>query len=483
MRSNSKTTRTPSPNAETFFSRRLVACVLLILFYTQSIAPPALASAASRPKSGGAVAGPVRAESGAAAATAQVVQVPASQGYGIVLSPLATAFDGVVGFDYHQPTAKLVVSVNSPTGIPNNFELIEADGAHRAFSNLTGLSGELKIAAVRDDDGRGLSLGGFRAGEVLTGTGAAGVIARVEPDGSRVQPQWVTLPDESGLPSGLHLDRTGVFAGDLIAVTTAGNVWRVKSSGTATKVAELGTPLSGVVTIPADADKYGPWAGKILAGAKAQGRVYAVDAQGAAASYDLGLQPEDLRVTPAHENFYAVDPGEGKVWGAQAAAFAEMVGDVLVAQESPGRLARVRWNGAEFEVGQLASTAQLKQIAFAPAGVAPVPGVRQVYEKIAYGSDLISQRQLINSQWAVSYYVYDGHGSRPLPHRLRGFNHRHLHVRRLRHAHLADGHDAERVPLRGRAVRCGDGHVPPAGAVHAARDRPVLVDGQPRGRE
>ncbi|HEX8150503.1 MAG TPA: PKD domain-containing protein [Pyrinomonadaceae bacterium] len=383
MSPKSKTTRTHTPNAETFFSRRLVAWLLLLLLYTQSIAPPALAHAASRPTPGGAAAGPARAEGGAAAATAQVVQVPASQGFGIVLSPAATAFDGVVGLDYHQPTAKLVASVNSPTGLPNNFELIEADGAHRAFSNLTGLSGELKIAAARDDDGRGSSLGGFRAGEVFTGTGAAGVIARVERDGSRVQPQWVTLPDEAGLPNGLHLDRTGVFGGDLIAVTTAGNVWRVKSAGAATKVAELGTPLSGVVTIPADADKYGPWAGKILAGAKAQGLVYAVDAQGAAAQYDLGIRPEDLRLTPAHENFYAVDPGEGKLWGAQAAAFAGMVGDVLVAQESPGRLARVRWNGAEFEVGQLASAAQLKQIAFAPAGVAPVPGVRQVYEKIA----------------------------------------------------------------------------------------------------
>ena len=28
-----------------------------------------------------------------------------------------------------------------------------------------------------------------------------------------------------------------------------------------------------------------------------------------------------------------------------------------------------------------------------------------------YGTDLISQRQLISGNWAVSYYGYDGHGS------------------------------------------------------------------------
>ncbi|HWS87495.1 MAG TPA: RHS repeat-associated core domain-containing protein [Pyrinomonadaceae bacterium] len=387
MRHNSKTPRPSAPKADTSPARRLVACLLALLLYTQAMAPAALARAAEapRPKAGGASgpAGKARVEGGAGAASAPVVQAPAAQSYGIVLSPLGTAFGGVVGLDYHQPTGKLVASANSPTGLPNNFELIESDGARRAFSNLTGLAGELKIAAARDDDGRGLSLGGFRAGEVLTGTGAAGVIARVEPDGSRIQPQWVTLPAEAGLPNGLHLDRTGVFAGDLVTVTTAGGVWRVKSTGAATRVAELGTPLSGVVTIPADADKYGPWAGKILAGAEAQGLVYAVDAQGAAEPFDLGVRPGDLRVTPAHENFYAVDPGEQKVWGAQAAALAGMVGDVLVAQASPGALARVHWNGAEFEVSHIASAAQFKQIAFAPAGVAPIAGVGQVYEKIA----------------------------------------------------------------------------------------------------
>jgi len=35
----------------------------------------------------------------------------------------------------------------------------------------------------------------------------------------------------------------------------------------------------------------------------------------------------------------------------------------------------------------------------------------QVTRQYAYGSDLISERQLIGGQWALSYYGYDGHGS------------------------------------------------------------------------
>ncbi len=35
----------------------------------------------------------------------------------------------------------------------------------------------------------------------------------------------------------------------------------------------------------------------------------------------------------------------------------------------------------------------------------------QVVRQYTYGSDLISQRQLVNSEWSVSYYSYDGHGS------------------------------------------------------------------------
>jgi RHS repeat-associated protein len=307
---------------------------------------------------------------------------PSAETFGVVLTPLGTAFNSHAGIDYHQPSRNVLVSANSPTGQPHNFELIDGGGAHHPFSNVGGLGGALKLATARDD-GQGASLGGFRTGELFTGTGAPGVVARIAPDGAAVQNPWVTLPGEAGLPGGLHVDRTGVFGGDLIVVTDAGGVWRISAAGAAALVASLSTPLAGVTTIPDDAAKHGPWAGKILAGAKEQGAVYVVDAQGGASSYPLGINPEEIELVPAHENFFGLDPADGRLWGAPADAFATMIGDVLVAQGSPGVLKRVRWSGTEFETAQLTQVTQWGQITFAPAGVAELRGVKQVYDKLA----------------------------------------------------------------------------------------------------
>ncbi|HZB44130.1 MAG TPA: hypothetical protein VE360_02745, partial [Pyrinomonadaceae bacterium] len=300
-----------------------------------------------------------------------------------MLTPLPTAFNQHTGIDHHQPANKLIVAANSPAGQPHNFELIAADGAHAAFSNVAGLSGEPRIAAARDD-GQGRSRGGFAPGEMFAGTGLPGVIARVSADGSAVQNPWVTLPGETGLFSGgLYVDRTDVFGGDVIAVTTSGGVWRVSADGQTTLLTNLGTRLEGVTTVPGDPDRYGPWAGKILAGAPQQGAIHSIDLQGNNTSYQLGVSPTDLRLIPAHENFYGIDAGGGKLWGAPDAAFTGMIGDLLVAQGSPGTLSRVRWNGAGFDVSQIARVAQWKQITFSPAGVAQIAAVRQVHDKIA----------------------------------------------------------------------------------------------------
>src|SRR6185369_14754571 len=264
---------------------------------------------------------------------------------------------------------------------PNNFELIQAEGPHASFSNVSGVSGELKLATARDD-GFGVSLAGFKPGELFTTTDAPGVIARIASDGGTVQNPWATLAGETGLVTGLYVDRTGIYGGDVIAVTTSGGIWRINATGVATQVALLGTALSGVTTIPDAAEKYGPWSGKILAGAKDQGLIYAVDPTGAVQTFTLGVNPADIRLIPAHENFYGVDPLSRKVWGAPADAFADMIGDILVAQSS-GKLTQIHWNGTDFTTTQLAQVSQWSQIAFAPAGVAEIQGVKQVFDNLA----------------------------------------------------------------------------------------------------
>ncbi|HYG09618.1 MAG TPA: hypothetical protein VD835_06565 [Pyrinomonadaceae bacterium] len=387
-----KTTRARNFRNARFPARRFVAQVLAFMLFVQMIAPPALASPANgfplASFGGRALSSIVAAfgktDVGARAASAQhVAVVPATEEFGVVLTPLSTAFAGHNGIEHHQALGKVVVSSHSPTGMPLNFETLDADGTHRPHSNVAGLAGGLKLATARDE-GTGMSRGGFKPGELFSGTGVPGVVARVAPDGASVQNPWVTLAGEGGqLSGGLFVDRTGVFGGDLIAVTTTGGVWRINSSGVVARIADLGTHLAGVTTIPDDPARYGPWAGKILAGAKDEGIIYAIDAQGNPTSYQLGINPEEIRVIPAHENFYGVDPVGGKIWGAPDEAFAGIIGDILVAQGTPGALVRVRWNGTEFEVGRLAQVEQWAQITFSPAALSEIGGVKQFHEKLA----------------------------------------------------------------------------------------------------
>jgi RHS repeat-associated protein len=315
--------------------------------------------------------------------SAQVNAATSTQeNWNVVLTPVVTEFHDHTGIDHHQPSRKLIVSANAPTGDPNSFELLAGDGGHSGFSNVARLQGEVLVATARDD-GQGMSRGGFQPGTVFASTGAPGVVALLSADGASVQNPWVILPEETGLVTGLHLDRTGVFGGDLIVVTASGGVWRVGSSATPTQVTALGTSLAGVTVVPNDPERYGPWAGKILVGAKEEGSVYAVDAQGQSESIEVGLDPQDIDIVPAHENLFAIDPASRKLLGAAEGALTSIIGDILVTQESPGLIARVRWDGTTFVVTGLAEAAGLKQVAFSPAGVGQIPAVKQVYETIA----------------------------------------------------------------------------------------------------
>ena len=189
-----------------------------------------------------------------------------------------------VGITHHPLFNKLVVSVNEPTGLPNNLEIINDDGSHNKYTNTSGLTDELKLASVRD------TLGGFEVGEIFTGNGKPGEIIRISPDGSSVQDPWVVLPGETGIfRGGLHVDETGVYDGDLIAVTTVGNVWRINSDGEPTFLARAQSPiggpvgpihLEGVTTVPDIPEKYGPWAGKIVAGAEDLNGFFYIDTEG-----------------------------------------------------------------------------------------------------------------------------------------------------------------------------------------------------------
>ncbi|MFY9224897.1 MAG: Calx-beta domain-containing protein [Blastocatellia bacterium] len=299
------------------------------------------------------------------------------------LISISTGFNNPVGIDYHPSLNRVVISVNYPSGLPHNFELVAEDGTHAKFSNVSGLTDEVKIA-VAQDDSAGMSIGGFSAGELFSGTGVGGHIIRISPDGNTVANPWVALPNESGLLRGsLHVDRTGVFGGDLIVVTTAGGVWRINSQGEPTKLASIPTHLEGLITVPNDVEKYGPWAGKILTGAEQQGRFYTIDIQGQVEAYTLEgtdgpIKPEDIDLIEANQNFFGVNYGGARIVGAPASAFADMVGDILVSQETPGYLYRVHWNKLYFEVTQLAQVPQWEHMTFAKSGIVEVDGIANI---------------------------------------------------------------------------------------------------------
>jgi len=312
----------------------------------------------------------------------------------IKLTQISTTFNTPIGIDYHEPTNTVAMSVNYGSGgNPYNFELVASDGTRTQFSSISGMSDEVKIATVRSvaRGGSAQSLAqGFLVGELFTGNGIDGEIVRISPNGSSTF-TWSLPGAGNGLMRGsLYVDRTGVYNGDLIVVTTGGEVWRIASSAPAncatgcTKIADVNTHLEGVITVPNDPIKYGSIAGKIIAGAEGPGLMYVFDANGFVGTHNLGVAIEDIDLIQANENFFGVNFGTNKLLGASASDFASMVGDILLTQEfggGPSGLFRLYWNGTSLVAESIglslgsATPGQWEHVTFAPAGILEIPAV------------------------------------------------------------------------------------------------------------
>jgi RHS repeat-associated protein len=304
------------------------------------------------------------------------------------VTQVVTNLTGPIGVGYIMPSNSLVMSLYSFTGgEPYDFIMVNpADGTYTQFSSISNWSDEVNIGDIRN------TLGGFNIGEFFAGDGRPGEICRVEPDGSQIGTNgplnaWVVLTNETGyLEGSIMEDQTGVFGYDLIAATTAGGVWRINSGGHATCLTNVDSDLEAVTTVPNDPVKYGPWAGRILAGGDDDPYlIYAIDTNGAWVSYQLNFKStiENILVIPENENFFGVDNFEGRLWSAPAAEFQGMAGDILLAtgwgeagQIGNGYLYRIRWNGTNFETSFIgtagnngSSNAYWDQAIFAPAGV------------------------------------------------------------------------------------------------------------------
>ncbi len=289
----------------------------------------------------------------------------------VTLTPILTGLPNPIGLDHKEPQNEVLMSENYPSGIPNNFVLVNFSGGQTPFSTISGLTDEVYIATVRTSS----SEGGFTVGEAFTGNGVPGQITRISPDGSTIIDPWVTLPGETGLLRGaLFQDRYGSFGGDLIVTTTSGSVWRVTSGGVPTKLATVSSNGEGLTTVPNDPGTYGPWAGKILIGSEGSGVLSTVDSSGNVVTYNLGIpSAESIQIIPANANFFGVN-FPSTLMGAPASDFVGMVGDFTIAEES-GNLWHVRWNSTtgDFDKDLLATVSQWEGTTFSPASIVGLP--------------------------------------------------------------------------------------------------------------
>jgi hypothetical protein len=302
------------------------------------------------------------------------------------------------GIDYHPVTNALIVSVNNDSnGNPNNFARIAANGSSNNWTALSGFGftegqfeGEIKLGIFQ------ITTTNWTRGDIYFGAAQPGKIGKITANGSSVNTNWATLTNSSQMVGetsvfigGLYIDQTGVFGRDMIVViggsasdpTNSGRVWRVTAGTTnATRVAQItdsngaGTSLEGVVTVPNDSAKYGPWAGKILTCAEKLGLIYAVDTNGTSTAYNLGFgTPEDVRLIPSGQNLYCLDFNSNQVLNVTSDNFAGFAGDVLVVDVgegcAEGGLYVVHWTGSGFVVRQIPIGPHLEHVQFAPIDI------------------------------------------------------------------------------------------------------------------
>ena len=299
----------------------------------------------------------------------------------LTLVAISTPFNSPIGIDFHEPTHSVVLSVNyANNGLPQNFDRILADGTHLPFSDYSGLTEEVKIATARKDNPAG-----WEVGTLFTGNGIDGQIVKISADGSVITNPWVDLPGtNNGLMRGsLYVDRTGIFGGDLIVVTTTGEVWRVNKDGNPTQISvPKGVHLEGLIVVPDLPVRYGPIAGKIIAGAEEQGLMWIISPNGDATTINLGIAIEDIDIVNPGENFFGVNFGTSRLLGATAQECKPMIGDILLTQEFPATgtsgLYRLQWDGTDLKAvavplgANSAPVAQWEHVTFANASVVEI---------------------------------------------------------------------------------------------------------------
>jgi RHS repeat-associated protein len=315
-----------------------------------------------------------------------------------LLSPTAIFQDysGIFALTYDEPRNSLLATDSAG----NIFEF-KPDGTNSLYATHRNIDAhydtEVRIAVARWGN-----VGGFEPGDVFTFQ-AGFPIERITDGGRTVINPWVTLPGAfvGGEPGALTFDETGLFGGDLIALTTTNGVWQIDAAGSPKLLVQLNEFSSnwwteGISVLPDDSARYGPLAGCIIVGQNGNPSngsfdtgLWAITPQGKATFYTLGFDQsagatsvDAIGVVEPNANvFFDAYPG---LAGAPAAQLSTMVGDIFVVTEGTG-VNRVFWNGRSLEAqslwsleysgpgGTYSGPGESEAIAFAPIAVSPLP--------------------------------------------------------------------------------------------------------------
>ncbi len=321
----------------------------------------------------------------------------------LAFDTVVTNLIGPVGIDYHAPSNSLIVSFNYNNGSPFNFARIYTNlmlsNSNSVITNtvvtnwsgVQGVANEVKLATVKTN------ASGFTNGETYFGSDTG--IGWVSADGTRSNLNWCVLTNGTVtnallLRGSLYADQTGVWSNNIIAVTSPENdvagdkgVWRVNANGQPTLVAQINTlHLEGVITLPNDVAKWGPWAGKIITGDESliSPPIYAIATNGTVTPFDTttfipgGIRAEDFEIIPTNQDLYCVDHRSSAIVRLSKNNFTNNVGDLLVTEEGvgspPAKLFIIHWNASttNFETRKIVYTrkdgtdGQFEHVSFAP---------------------------------------------------------------------------------------------------------------------
>jgi hypothetical protein len=193
-------------------------------------------------------------------------------------------------------------------------------------------------------------------------------------------------PGEFSTEAGFYLDQTGIFSNSLVMATAAGGIYTIDSGTNITPWAFLTNFLfEGVVTLPNDTNQYGPWAGKILAGAETTftgvPTVVTVDTNRIIFQYVFNVAAEDVHIIPTNQDFYFNDIQNNQILKLPRHWLTNYVGDVLFSQEglsAPPALFIFHWDAPSGSFikhivpcssSSFPSSFSLEQGAFAPIDI------------------------------------------------------------------------------------------------------------------